>query len=247
MSHEIRSPLTGIIGLAELLALTPLSGIQKQYTTSIGLCGKSLLSVVNDVLTFAKLEASKLSLENRWFDLRHCVESAVAVLRGSSQAKPVEVIVDIPCAMPWVVMGDETRLSQVLINLLNNASKFTDEGLITLQLEHRSSRSIYAPQCSSSGLGPQAGESPDPELGLIPEVGATGSLPVLQTRAEEAMVFHVRDTGLGLTAEQSERLFQPFSQADVSTTRQFGGTGLGLSICKQLAELWKGEIGVESE
>eukprot|EP00906_Rhabdomonas_costata_P009073 RCo012856 len=239
MSHEIRSPLTGIIGLAELLALTPLSGIQKQYTTSIGLCGKSLLSVVNDVLTFAKLEASKLSLENRWFDLRHCVESAVAVLRGGPSAKPVEILVDIPCAMPWVVMGDETRLSQVLINMLNNANKFTDEGLITLQLEHRSGRgnSVFHRQSFSMTVI-QPSDGPDPELGLISRHTVNPSQHTLAQygarQRDEVIVFHVRDTGLGLTAEQSERLFQPFSQADVSTTRQFGGTGLGLSICKQL-------------
>ena len=101
--------------MAELLALTPLSRTQRSYTASIELCGKALLSVVNDVLTFAKLEASKLSLEQRWFDPRSCVESAIAVIRSSLSSKPVEYIVEVPRSLPWAVLGDETRVGQVLM------------------------------------------------------------------------------------------------------------------------------------
>ena len=114
------SQLTGIIGLTELLGLTPQSGAQRRYTSSIGLCVRGLLSVVNDMLTFARLEASELSLEKRWFDLRQCVEGAIAVLRSGLCSRAVEVVVDLPRAIPQMVMGDETRVAQVLIKYVSS-------------------------------------------------------------------------------------------------------------------------------
>ena len=139
-----------------------------------------------------------------------------------------------------------------LPSLLNNAAKFTREGFISLELELRGPPRLGL-DWNLHGLRAvpepvQLFDGPDPEFGLLPtSLTQLSEAPLVGGPVMSVIVFHVRDTGLGLTPEQKARLFQPFVQADVSTTRQFGGSGLGLSICKQLTELWKGEIGVESE
>lgn len=205
MSHEIRTPINGVVGMASLLHDTDLNKQQREYVDNISTSAQSLLSLTNDILDFSKVEAGKLDLEVIDFDLEKTVFNTVKTIEFMARRKK------IPLELEWAdlpsnsLRGDPGRLGQILINLLNNAVKFTPVGTVKLkvmQVDLRQEKSIYR--------------------------------------------FEVTDTGIGIPFEAHQRIFQPFDQADTSTTRKFGGTGLGLSICKNLVELMGGHIGVVS-
>ncbi len=201
MSHEIRTPLNGVAGLADLLKETSLTDQQAEYVGMIQESGSLLISLVNDVLDLSKVEAGCLSLDPVATDLRALVENLVGMAAHSTLTVGLEIVCRIAPGLPSLVMLDPGRLRQILTNLLNNASKFTQEGHVYLNVE------------------------PGQKNGNILDLH-----------------FQVIDTGIGITDEQSERLFEKFTQAEPSTTRRFGGTGLGLSICRHLVDMMGGKI-----
>ena len=209
MSHEIRTPMNGLLGMAELMLDETLPATQSKRLQLLLASGRSLLSIINDILDYSKIEAGRLELECINFSLHDAIDELVGMYAVQAQSKslPLHLAFDAPPATTLV--GDPMRLKQVLGNLLGNAVKFTEHGSVTLRVRL-----------------------------LAVDGAATPRRLIL--RAE------VEDTGLGIAPTVAASLFQPFTQADASTTRRFGGTGLGLAISKHLAELMGGHIGLQS-
>jgi PAS domain S-box-containing protein len=207
MSHEIRTPMNAVIGMAHLALKTELTPKQHDYLSKIQSSANSLLGIINDILDFSKIEAGKLDMEAVEFDLLETMDNVANVITVKAQEREnLEVLFYIDPEVPNFLVGDSLRLNQILVNLGNNAVKFTEQGEIVLSA--------------------RVNEKSDEKVTLQ---------------------FSVRDTGIGMTAEEQGKLFQAFSQADTSTTRKYGGTGLGLTISKRLVNLMGGEIWIESE
>ena len=206
VSHEVRTPMNGVIGMTELLLDTSLSDEQREYALQVGRSSEQMLAILNDILDLSKIEGGHLELDIADFDLHDVITETCTGAAGQARAKGLLLNVEIAADLPRRVRGDARRIRQIVLNLVSNAVKFTATGAITVK----------------------AAATPQADAGS-------------RVRVE------VADTGIGVAPDKLQRMFEPFTQADVSTTRDYGGTGLGLAIVKEIVDMMGGQIGADSQ
>lgn len=195
--HEIRTPVQTIIGTLDLLSDTQMNTEQTEYVRQIRFGAEVLLALVNDILDFSKIKSHKMLLENVPYDIKNLVENVVHLISIEAFNKKLEIVTDIDYSLPEMIMGDPTRVQQILINLLKNAVKFTNQGYIHTELK----------------------------------------------KDGDFLLIKITDSGIGVSKDKENNLFESFDQGDPSISRKYGGTGLGLPICKGLVSKMNGSIG----
>ena len=238
ISHEVRTPMNGILGMTHLALTTELTEEQREYLLTIQSSSESLLSLINDILDFSKIEAGKFTLNPHEFSLRRILEDVITGLNVLATERGLALTMQMAEAVPDSLVGDSHRLRQILVNLIGNAIKFTPKGQVEVQVEVESTHENTPKvgglriEAHASGLSPWSSPS------LSPITHHPSPIP---------LHLSVKDTGIGIPRDKIGIIFDAFTQADGSMTRKFGGTGLGLAICRQLVELMGGTIWVESE
>ncbi|MEF7613899.1 response regulator [Aquincola sp. MAHUQ-54] len=205
MSHEVRTPMNAILGMSRLALQAGLNPQQHNYVLKVERSAQSLLGIINDILDFSKIEAGKLDMEQVPFHLGDVMDGLANLVGLQAEEKGLELLFTMPPGLPKALVGDPLRLGQVLLNLGNNAVKFTEHGEVVVRIEE-----------------------------------------VAREEAQVTLGFSVQDSGVGMDAQQQQRVFQAFEQADSSTSRRYGGTGLGLAISRRLVEMMGGAIAVDS-
>jgi len=206
MSHELRTPLSAIIGMSSMLEEESLSPTQRQSVAAINDCGQSLLLIIGDILNYSRIEAGKIDLVCRPFQLRQCLEQVVDLMRNQCNHQGIHLLPVLHPNLPSYYLGDIGKVRRIITNLVSNAVKFTDAGHVSIEINPKK----------------------------------------VEADQTEGIEMVIKDTGIGITEEQQNNLFEAFYQADYSASRRYSGTGLGLAICKRLTEAMGGEIHVQS-
>ncbi|XP_066310443.1 probable histidine kinase 4 isoform X1 [Miscanthus floridulus] len=266
VSHEIRTPMNGVLGMLDMLLDIDLTSTQRDFAQTAQVCGKALISLINEVLDRAKIEAGKLDLESVPFDLRSILDDVIALFSSKSREKGIELAAYVSERVPEILLGDPGRFRQIITNLVGNSIKFTERGHIFVQVHladhsnlatesevepvangmngHKDEKTAVATSVSLNTLsGFEAADSRNSwETFKLLLSCEKNEMPYESVSDKVTLVVSVEDTGIGIPLDAQAKVFSPFMQADSSTSRTYGGTGIGLSISKCLVELMGGQI-----